>query len=70
VTAPVVLKRRQLSASSRAGKFALAATAKARPTMNEMFSPSPPMIAIRIATAPIAPAATFATQTSSSESLP
>ena len=71
VTAPVVLKRRQLSASSSAGKFALAATAKARPTMNETFSPSPPMIAMRMAMAPIATAAIFATQTSSfSESLP
>ena len=46
VTAPVVLKRRQVSASSSAGKFALAATANARPTMNETFRPSPPMTAI------------------------
>ena len=39
-TAPVVLNRRHVSASSRAGKFALAATANARPTMNETFRPA------------------------------
>ena len=33
--------------------------------MNETFSPSPPRIATKIATAPIASAATFATTTSS-----
>ena len=70
-TAPVVLKRRQVSASRSAGKLALAATANARPTMNETFSPSPPMIAMPIAIAPIATAAILATQTSSrSESRP
>ena len=71
VTAPEVLNRRQVSASSSAGKLALAATANARPTMNETFRPSPPMIAMAIASAPIATAASFATQTSSfSESRP
>ena len=71
VTAPAVLKRGQLSASSRAGKFALAAMANASPTMNETFRPSPPRIAISIAIAPIPSAAIFATRTSSfSESLP
>ena len=71
VTAPVVLKRRQVSASSSAGKMALAATANARPTMNETFRPSPPITAIAIAIAPIATAAIRATQTSSfSESWP
>jgi hypothetical protein len=65
------LKRRQVSASSSAGKLALAAIANASPTMNDTFSPSPPMTAIRIAIAPIAAAAIFATQTSScSESRP
>ena len=69
--APVVLNRRQVSASSSAGKLALAATANARPTMNETFSPAPPMTAIAMAIAPIATAAIFATQTSSfSESRP
>ena len=57
VTAPVVLNRRHVSASSSAGKLALAATAKARPTMNETFRPAPPMTAIAIAIAPIATAA-------------
>ena len=56
-TAPVVLKRRQVSASRSAGKLALAAIAKARPTMNETFRPSPPITAIRIAMTPIAAAA-------------
>ena len=71
VTAPAVLNRGQLSAMSSAGKFALAATANARPTMNETFSPSPPMIAMKIAIAPIDAAAIRATWTSScSESLP
>ncbi len=64
-TAPVVLNRRHVSASSSAGKLALAATANARPTMNETFRPSPPMIAMPIAIAPIENAAIFATQTSS-----
>ena len=41
-TAPVVLKRRQVSDSSSAGKLALAATANARPTMNETFGPRRP----------------------------
>ena len=69
--APVVLKRRQLSASSSAGKLALAATANARPTMNETFRPAPPITATAIAMAPIATAAIFATHTSSfSESRP
>ena len=72
VTAPVVLNRRQVSASSSAGKFALAAIANARPTMNETFRPSPPITAIddrdrRRSTA----AAILATTTSSfSESWP
>ena len=58
-------------ASSSAGKLALAATAKARPTMNDTFRPAPPMTAMAIAIAPIATAAIFATQTSSfSESRP
>ena len=57
VIAPVVLKRRQVSASSSAGKFALAATANARPTMNETFRPEPPMTAMTIAITPIANAA-------------
>ena len=71
VTAPAVLKRRQESASSSAGKLALAATAKASPTMNDTFRPSPPMMAMRMASAPMASAAIFATQTSSfSESRP
>ena len=61
VTAPVVLKRRQVSASSSAGKFALAATANASPTMNDTFSPAPPRIAMKIASAPIATAAMRAT---------
>ena len=63
--APVVLKRRQVSASSSAGKFALAATANARPTMNETFRPEPPMTAMTIAITPIANAAIRATRTSS-----
>ena len=67
----MVLKRRQVSASSSAGKLALAATAKARPTMNETFRPSPPRMAITIAIAPIENAAIRATWTSScSESRP
>ena len=39
VTAPAVLNRRHVSASSSAGKLALAATANASPTMNETFRP-------------------------------
>ena len=71
VTAPVVLNRRQVSASSSAGKFALAAIANARPTMNETFRPSPPITAIAIAIRPIDAAAMRATTTSSfSESRP
>jgi hypothetical protein len=51
--------------------LALAATANARPTMNETFRSAPPRIAIAIAIAPIDSAAIFATQTSSlSESCP
>ena len=70
VIAPVVLKRRHVSASSSAGKFALAATANARPTMNETFRPEPPMTAMMIAMMPMANAAIRATSTSScSESL-
>ena len=70
-TAPVVLNRFQVSASSRAGKLALAATANASPTMYETFRSEPPMIAIAIAIAPIAAAAIRATWTSScSESRP
>ena len=65
MTAPAVLKRRHVSASSSAGKFALAATANANPTMNETFRPSPPMIAIAIAIEPIDAAAMRATSTSS-----
>ena len=60
VTAPVVLNRRQVSASSSAGKFALAAIANARPTMNETFRPSPPITAMMIAIAPIDAAAILA----------
>ena len=60
-----MLKRRHVSASSSAGKFALAATANASPTMNETFRPSPPMIAMMIAIAPIDAAAMRATSTSS-----
>ena len=59
--APAVLKRRQVSASSSAGKFALAATANARPTMNETFRPEPPITAMMIAITPIANAAIRAT---------
>ncbi len=71
VTAPDVLNLRHVSASSSAGNIALAATANARPTMNDTFRPSPPITAIEIAIAPIANAAIFATQTSSfSESVP
>jgi hypothetical protein len=71
VIAPVVLNRRHVSASSSAGKLALAATANARPTMNDTFSPSPPSTAMPIAITPIATAASFATHTSSfSESRP
>ena len=70
ITAPVVLNRRQVSASSSAGKFALAAIANARPTMNETFRPSPPIMATMIAMPPIEAAAICATPTSSfSESL-
>ena len=65
VTAPAVLNRGHVSASSSAGKFALAATANASPTMNETFSPSPPMTAIAIAITPIEIAAMRATTTSS-----
>ena len=51
--------------------MALAATAKARPTMNDTFSPSPPITAIAIAMAPMLTAAILATQISSfSESRP
>ena len=53
VTAPVVLNRRHVSASSSAGKLALAATAKANPTMNETLSPLPPITATAIETMPI-----------------
>ena len=71
VIAPAVLKRRHVSASSSAGKFADAATAKARPTMNETFRPEPPMTAMMIAITPMAKAAIRATLTSScSDSLP
>ena len=71
VTAPAVLNRFQVSASSNAGKLADAATAKARPTMNETFRPAPPRMATPMATAPMANAAILATQTSSrSESRP
>ena len=69
--APVVLNRRHVSASSSAGKLALAATANARPTMNETFRPAPPITATAMAIAPMTTAAIFATQISSfSESLP
>jgi hypothetical protein len=65
------LNLRHVSASSSAGKIALAATANARPTMNDTLRPAPPMTAIPMATAPIETAAIFATQTSSfSESSP
>ena len=71
LTAPVVLNRRQVNASSSAGKFALAATAKASPTMYETFRSAPPMIAIAIEITPIESAAMRATLTSSfSESRP
>src|SRR3954469_13224831 len=63
VIAPVVLKRRQVSASTSAGKFALAATANARPTMNETFRPEPPITAMMIAITPIANAEIRATVT-------
>src|SRR6185436_15782610 len=65
VTAPAVLKRGQNSASTRAGKFALAAMQNARPTSAETLNPAPPAIASRIASAPTATAAIFAIQTSS-----
>src|SRR6185312_15841903 len=65
VTAPTVLKRRQVSASSSAGKLALAAMAKASPTMKETFRPSPPMMAMAMAMAPMVRAATLAAMTSS-----
>ena len=45
--APVVLNRRHVSASSSAGKFADAATAKASPTMNDTFRSLPPTIGDR-----------------------
>src|SRR4051794_694088 len=64
VTAPAVLKRFQNSASTSAGKFALAAMQNARPTRAETLKPAPPAIASTIASAPIEIAASFATQTS------
>src|SRR3954471_4008669 len=63
VTAPAVLKRRQVSASSSAGKLALAATAKARPTMNDTLSVLPPPMAMAMAIAPMSTGATRAHQT-------
>src|SRR3954471_14265929 len=69
--APVVLKRRQLSASTSAGKLALAAIANARPTMNDTLRPSPPRMATSIAIAPMTTEAILAAMTSSrSESRP
>src|SRR5919205_1945298 len=65
VTAPAVLNRGQNSASTSAGKFALAAMQKASPTSAETLNPAPPAIASAIASAPIPAAAIFATQTSS-----
>ena len=55
VTVPAVLNRGQKSASTRAGKFALAAMQKARPTSAETLNAAPPAIASTIASAPIAP---------------
>ena len=45
--------------------MALAAMAKASPTMNDTFRPSPPITAMAIAMTPITAAAILATQTSS-----
>src|SRR4051794_11551097 len=64
-TAPAVLNRGQNSARTSAGKFALAAMQNASPTSADTLKPAPPAIAMPIASAPIAVAATFATQTSS-----
>ena len=70
-TAPTVLNRCHVRASSSAGKLALAAIAKARPTMNDTFRPDPPMTAMMMAMMPMDAAATRATHTSScSESRP
>jgi hypothetical protein len=49
-SAPVVLKRRHVSASRSAGKFALAATANVSETRNWMLKPLPARIAIAVAT--------------------
>jgi len=66
-----LLKRRQNSASSRAGKFALDAKQQARPTIADTLNSSPASSATAIDMTPIATAAMRATYTSSdSESRP
>src|SRR5215831_17397863 len=65
VTAPAVLNRFQKIDSTITGRFAEAATAKARATKNATLAVGPSRIAITIATAPTTNAETRATSTSS-----
>ncbi|WCB93128.1 hypothetical protein DSM104299_01831 [Baekduia alba] len=55
-TAPVVLNRRQVKASSRAGKFAAADTDSASPTEKATLKPDPARAESTTATTAIAPA--------------
>jgi hypothetical protein len=67
-SAPVVLNRRHTTESRSAGKFALAATEKARPTRNWTLNSSPASSASTMATAPIPAAAIRATAISARSS--
>ena len=58
VSAPAVLKRRQLSASSSGGKFALAANTNATLTSTVTLKPAPISSVATIAASPTASAAT------------
>src|SRR4051812_9334175 len=69
--APMVLKRRHHSASSRPGKVTLDAKQNASPTSTETLNSAPPANASTIASTPMTVAEIFATQTPSrSESAP
>ena len=63
-TAPLVLKRRQNSANTMAGRLAEAATANANPTRNATLNVGPKTIAIAMEIAPTTHAVMRATRTS------
>ena len=67
-TAPVVVKRRQVSASSSAGKLALAATANVSPVSSCTLKPGPASSASAAPTAPMPTTAIRATRICSASS--